>query len=330
MNRVSGLGRSSRRCNRRMFLTGSTDLACGVLSLPAVASAQFDQTQVALVWEAAGSEETPLLQPDGVAVAPDGSISVVNTKANQIVVLSPDGEFVEAWGGPGSGPGQFRFTDAFGSFLGDINFDADGNCYVFDTFNLRVQKFSPDHDFLLEVTGESADAPFIDNVAGGIDATNGLLYVADFSDQVRVFDLEGNFLRKFGSNGVEDGQFFWPFDVLPAADGSIYVSEIKGKRAQQFDSEGNFVRRVTEAELGTVGDVYYMALDANDNLFLVDSANLTIRIYDPDAAFLGAINEVPDYGRIGLPAGLSFDPEGHLIVADSFEHRVLKLKLPAL
>jgi DNA-binding beta-propeller fold protein YncE len=313
------------------MLKGGTALGLGVaLPRKAARAAQIDLTQIELVWEAAGSEETPLLQPDGVTVAPDGSIHVSNTKRNQIVVLSAEGEFIEAWGEVGSGPGQFKFMGSFGGFVGDLDFDAEGNCYVFDAFNFRVQKFSPDHEFLLEITGESADTPFLDNVAGCVDRANAQLYVTDFSDQVRVFDLEGNFLWKFGENGVEDGQLFWPFDVALADDGSIYVGELKGKRAQQFDSEGNFLQRVTEAELGLIGDVYYMALEPAGNLFLTDAVNRRIRIYGPDATFLGMIEEVPGYGRLPQPAGLAFDAEGHLIVADSFDHKVLKLKLPAM
>lgn len=292
-----------------------------------IAAAPFDQSQIELVWQTAGSDETPLLQPDSLAIAPDGSIHVANTKRGQILVFTPDGEFIEFWGEPGRGPGQFMFTDNFGSFVSDLDFDAYGNCYVFDAFNYRVQKFSPAHEFLLEITGESVDTPFLDNVGGSVDAANGRLYITDFSDQVRVFDLDGNFLWKFGSHGVEDGQFFWPFDIALAGDGSIIVGELKGKRAQTFDSEGTFLNRVTETELETIGDVYFMELDPNENLFLVDAVNRRIRIYGPDDVLLGVIEEVPGYGRIGLPAGIAFDSKGHLIVADSFEHRVLSLAL---
>jgi DNA-binding beta-propeller fold protein YncE len=320
--------------SRRAMLKGSAVLSLGlVFPTEATGAAQFDQTQVELVWEAAGSEEVPLLAPDGMALAADGTIHVANARRSQIVVLSPDGEFVEAWGGPGSGPGQFSFSDTYGSLLGDLDFDAEGNLYVFDVFNFRVQKFSPDREFILEITGEGTpDGPFVDNVGGCVDAAGARLFVTDFSDQVRVFDLEGNFLWKFGSNGVEDGQFFWPFGVALASDGSIYVSEIKGKRVQKFDSEGNFLGRVVEggAEPGQVGDAYYVVVDGDDNLFISDTINERIQIHGADGAFVGVIDEVPGFGVFGIPAGLAVDANGHIYVSDNFKHRVLKLKLPPL
>ncbi|MGD9713093.1 MAG: NHL repeat-containing protein [Thermomicrobiales bacterium] len=331
MDRKDFTGISGTRLNRRAMLAGSAALGIrfSIPLRPAVA-AQFDQSQIELVWQSAGTEETPLLQPDGVAVAPDGSIAVSNTKRNHILVLSSEGEFVEVWGEAGTGPGQFMFSDTFGSFIGDLDFDADGNCYVFDAFNFRVQKFSPEHELILEITGETDDVPFDGNVGGCVDRVGQRLFVTDFSDQVRVFGLDGSFLLKFGSNGIEDGQFFWPFDVAVAGDGSIYVGELKGKRAQKFDGEGNFLERVTEPELGTVEEVYYLAVDPDGNLFLTDQVQHVIRIYAPDATLLGMIEEVPGYGKIGLAAGLAFDTEGFLLVTDSFEHQVLKLKMPNL
>jgi DNA-binding beta-propeller fold protein YncE len=311
---------------------GTAALGASAL-LRSTASALFDQTKVDLVWQAAGSEEVPLLAPDGMALAADGTIHVANARRSQIVVLGPDGEFVEAWGEPGSGPGQFMFSDTMGSLLGDLDFDVDGNLYVFDVFNFRVQKFSPDRELLLEITGEGTpDGPFVDNVGGCVDAAGGRLFVTDFSDQVRVFDLEGNFLWKTGSNGIEDGQLFWPYGVAVTGDGSFYVGEIKGKRVQKFDSEGKFVSRVAEAgaEPGQVGDVYYVAVDAEDNLYISDTVNQRIQIHGSDGAFLGVIDEVPGFGTFGLPAGLEVDAEGNLYVSDNFKHRVLKLKLPPL
>jgi sugar lactone lactonase YvrE len=257
-----------------------------ILPVRRARAAQFDQTQVELVWEAARSEEVPLLAPDGMALAADGTIHVANARRCQIVVLGPDGEFVEAWGEPGSGPGRFMFSDTTGSLLGDLDFDAEGNLYVFDVFNFRVQKFSPDREFILEITGEGTpDGSFVDNVGGCLDAAGARLFVTDFSDQVRVFDLEGNFLSRVAEAGAEPGQ---------------------------------------------VGDVYYVAVDGDDNLFISVTINQRIQIHAAAGAFLGVIDEVSGFGTFGIPAGLAVDADGHLYVSDNFKHRVLKLKLPPL
>ena len=60
-----------------------------------------------------------------------------------IDIFSPDGAFLETWGEPGSGPGDSHSP-------GSLGFDADGNIYVFDTLNNRIQKFATDRTFLFD------------------------------------------------------------------------------------------------------------------------------------------------------------------------------------
>lgn len=84
----------------------------------------------------------PLARPGGMAIAPDGNIYIADGLNDTILVYSPDGKLIEQWGETGTGPGQFRFHQGAENWLNSIAFDADGNLYVFDTFNSRVQKFS--------------------------------------------------------------------------------------------------------------------------------------------------------------------------------------------
>ena len=87
----------------------------------------FDPTQVQLVWEYSGSPDHPMQEPGRPSIGPDGKIYVSS---------HPDGHhrdlrgamerYLESWGERGSGPGQFENPQA-------LDFDADGNIYVFDT-----------------------------------------------------------------------------------------------------------------------------------------------------------------------------------------------------
>src|SRR5690606_14001903 len=132
-----------------------------------VAEAGFDQSQVALLQTITGTDEHPLVAPQGIAIAPDGNVYVVNALADTIEIYAPDGSWLESFGGTGTGPGQFRFHNPGDpSGIGDLGFDADGNLYVFDLLNNRVQKFAPDHSFLLEWgTAGSGNGQF-DEVTG--------------------------------------------------------------------------------------------------------------------------------------------------------------------
>ena len=52
-----------------------------------------------------------------------------------------EGNFITKWGTPGSGDGQFTRP-------GDIAVDSEGNTYVTDQGNNRVQKFDSEGNFI--------------------------------------------------------------------------------------------------------------------------------------------------------------------------------------
>ncbi|GIS95400.1 MAG: hypothetical protein CM1200mP22_26370 [Dehalococcoidia bacterium] len=53
----------------------------------------------------------------------------------------------------------------------------------------------------------------------------GNLYVSEHgNDRIQVFDSQGNFLRKWGSNDGVDGEFNQPHGLAIDDDGDIYVS----------------------------------------------------------------------------------------------------------
>ena len=74
----------------------------------------------------------PIDRPYGVAVDGKGGVYVANRYV--IEQFTESGVFVDRWGDRGSGNGQFLYAEG-------IAIDSDGNFYVADTGNNRVQKF---------------------------------------------------------------------------------------------------------------------------------------------------------------------------------------------
>ena len=61
---------------------------------------------------------------------------------------------------------------------------------------------------------------------------HGKIYVADrLSPSVRVFGPDGGFMAWIGREGEGPGEFTWPVDILPAADGRLFV---RGSRITAF------------------------------------------------------------------------------------------------
>ena len=83
---------------------------------------------------------------------------------------------------PGTGPGQFQV-------LTSIAFDSQGNFYVSEVANHRIQRFSPSGEFLGEVAPGTLSNPH----GLAFDST-GAFYVADTGNRVvrkyRVVDAE--------------------------------------------------------------------------------------------------------------------------------------------
>ena len=53
--------------------------------------------------------------------------------------------------------------------------------------------------------------------------------------RVQVFELSGNFVTKFGSEGSERGEFKYPVSTANLSDGRIVVCETDNNRIQVFD-----------------------------------------------------------------------------------------------
>jgi streptogramin lyase len=85
-------------------------------------------------------------QPTDVLVLPGGDFLVTEGHGegnDRVVRFSPEGEFLDAWGGPGSGPGQFSTPHAIAS-------DSQGRIFIGDRANNRIQIFLEDGTFLEE------------------------------------------------------------------------------------------------------------------------------------------------------------------------------------
>ncbi len=185
----------------------------------------------------AGDGEYQFNGPTGVVVADDGSIFVADgheaESNHRIVKFTPDGEFVMAWGGPGSGDGEFNVPHA-------IAMDSSGRIFVADRDNNRIQIFDQ-------------DGAFIDQWAQ-FGRPSGIFIAAD--DTIYVSDNQSNDERNPGGvrgiriGSARDGSVhaFIPdpqFDpaaaqetsahgVAAGVDGSIYGAEVWSQSVRKY------------------------------------------------------------------------------------------------
>ncbi|WP_420463342.1 M56 family metallopeptidase [Candidatus Palauibacter sp.] len=80
--------------------------------------------------------------------------------------------------------------------------------------------------------GGAADEYIFGDVTSVAADRQGRIYVADrISPSVRAFGPDGEFMAWIGREGEGPGEFTWPVDILPAADGTLFV---RGSRITTF------------------------------------------------------------------------------------------------
>lgn len=131
-------------------------------------------------------------RPVDVAIAGD-RLYVVDIRKHQVLVLDKvTGNRLSAFGKPGSGQGELYQPT-------NIAIGPDGDLYVVDTGNFRVQRFKPDGSFV-RTYGEAGDTPGSFARPKGIAVDReGRIYVVDAAFQnVQIFDGAGKLLMDFG------------------------------------------------------------------------------------------------------------------------------------
>jgi sugar lactone lactonase YvrE len=127
------------------------------------------------------------------------------------------------WGTEGTEPGQFK--GVYG-----IDIDADGNIYTVDSGNGRIQKFSPEGNFLSEMvigTGPTALMGIAIDIQGNI-------FISDWTDRIYKYSPEGQPIITWGTVGSDPGQLQYPDDLDIGPDGLLYVREYGNNRIQIF------------------------------------------------------------------------------------------------
>ncbi len=138
----------------------------------------------------------------------DESLYICDVLDHEIEIWDrSDGHFVSAFGGKGVHPGQLYYPT-------QIAFDPDGNLLVTDSFNFRVQVFTPEGETIRQIgEGGTGLGQFALPKGMAVDG-RGRVYVADarFAN-VQIFDKDGKLLLFFGGPGPDLGNLDLPAGV---------------------------------------------------------------------------------------------------------------------
>jgi DNA-binding beta-propeller fold protein YncE len=166
---------------------------------------------------------------------------------SRVAKVDKDGNWVKSWGEPGDQPGQFRTPH-------NIAVDANGNVYVADRGNGRIQVFDGDGKFLRQIKIDVPTPPDARPAIGNKPtATTGtmapgapwtvcitpgpkqVLYTSDaFPGRIYKLSLDGKILGMFGESGKQLGQFGWIHEIACPSENELYVAELLNWRVQKL------------------------------------------------------------------------------------------------
>ena len=285
-----------------------------------------------------GSEPGQLNAPRGIAIAPDGSIYVADSRNHRIQHFAADGTVLNVWGSfadilSGEAPAG-TFNEPWGIALGP-----DGSVYVTDTWNHRVQKFTSNGEFITMwgYFGAAENPEGFWGPRGILVDEDNHVYIADTGNKrIAVFDSVGNFITQFGEPGFDLGQLDEPVGLAKGLNGEIYVSDTWNQRIQVFMPNADKTSFTAINSWDVVGwygqsleNKPFLATDNLGNVYTTDPEGFRILGFQPDGQFImGWGDYSPTTDGFGLPASLAFDQNNAVWVADAGNNVLLHFVLP--
>ncbi|KZL89743.1 cell wall-binding repeat-containing protein [Clostridium magnum] len=212
--------------------------------------------------------------------------------------------------------------------LGLLAKDNEGNIYVTDAANNKVQKFSSDGNLIKEWgTKGSGDGQFVNPRGIAVDSSSGDVYVLDTDNsRVQKFNSNGEFISKWGNWGYGNGQFRYPRGIaVDSSSGNVYVVDADNNRIQKFNSDGNFQGALGSWGSGD-GQFKYPAgivVDSWGNIYVADGDNDRIQKFNSSGDFLIKWgNTGSGNSQFQRPSGIALDNSGNVYVVDTYNHRI--------
>ena len=169
---------------------------------------------------------------------------------SRVAKVDKDGNWIKSWGDRGDGPGQFNTPHSIAT-------DNNGNVYVADRGNHRIQVFDSDGNFkrqmVIDVPVPPGAKPAIGTIpseaqiAGGTMAPgspwticitpgpNQVLYSADaWPGRIYKLSLDGKVLGMLGQSGKQLKQFGWIHELACPSENVIWAAELLNWRAQKL------------------------------------------------------------------------------------------------
>jgi len=261
---------------------------------------------------------------------PPGSLGSVDSSAYfplaYDAAAAPDVEGRLTIGHGGDAPGAL-------SDPGGLAVDSEGNVYVADTGNARVQKFGPDGRFLKAVgTAGSGEGEFNQPSDLALDGQGNVYVIDTWNHRVQKFDADLNFVGAWGKAAKSlirpgEDEMWGPRSIAVDWDGNVWVIDTGTDRIRKFSADGKPLASAggQGGGPGEFREPVGIAIDAKARQILVaDAGNARIQRFDAELGSVAqyAVKEWEDLAPTNKP-DLAVLPDGRLLVSDPAHGRVM-------
>ncbi|HEV3318452.1 MAG TPA: 6-bladed beta-propeller [Solirubrobacteraceae bacterium] len=215
----------------------------------------------------------------------------------------------------GSGTGQFKEPNG-------TAVDAEGNVWIADKLNNRIEKFSPSGSLI----GTYAPDSMLEPEAVAFSPVNGNIYVSNTGrDRIDELSPSGSLLKSFGEPGSGYDQLNQPDAIAFDSSGNVWAADTNNDRLVEFSSGGAYMNRFGSAGTGNGQFTYPTGVTfCNGTLFVVDSGNNRVEKLSSEGQYEGQFGKAGSgNGEFATPSRVACEPTGNdVYVTDKGNNRV--------
>ena len=273
----------------------------------------------------------------GLALADDGSLYIAEGYNCRVRKVTPGG-LIDTVAGNGtcafSGDGGLA-REAGLNFVSDVELDGSGSLLIAEPFSCRVRRVDLATGIIGTVVGDGScrfNGEGVPAREAGVEpwgvtsGSDGSIYLADSGNcRVRRVASDGLIATVAGGDacGYEgDGgpatqaQLLRPYDLVLDQLGNLYIADLRTFTVRKVNAQGIIS---TVAGVGISRPIDIGGYDPLNGL-LCSIHGLPV----PAPSYLGDGGPAKQAG-LYFPYGIALDTEGHLYIADTFDHRVRRV-----
>lgn len=207
----------------------------------------------------------------------------------------------------------------------DVVVDGQGNYYVLDTINARVQVFNSERRYLYQ-WGSMGNAygQFIGSVTTLTLGANGDVYIADAgNNRVQQFTRNGAFVRSWRTGGDPVGAPMRVAGIAADASGDIFVTNWEERSVIRFSATGEL--ETSWLVVGINNRPRGIAVGPDNAVYVTDERDHQIRKYTRDGTLLdiwGGLGTAN--GQFDVPSEVIVDANNLIYVVDTDNNRIQK------